>query len=636
MCGIAGIVRFDDQPIDRRRAEAMLAHMRHRGPDGEGISEHPRCTLAHARLAIIDALGGAQPMHSPQIVKSGDHGPLHLVFNGEIYNHRELRAKLEKLGHRFSSDHSDTEALLLGYRAYGDQLPKHLRGMFAFAIWDEDQRALFMARDRTGKKPLYVCRRANELTFASLPATIAVGVDGPVEPDPQALLTFLRFGYPFGSSMLKGVDEVPPGHWMTVDINGTTRTERYWRPPPISRTSTSIGAADSVEQVLAEAVAVRLEADVPLGCFLSGGIDSSLIAALAQRWLKEHAAPRLKTFSVTHADAEYDESPHARAVAEHIGSDHTELRADPSDLFGDLQRLMETTGEPTADSGALPSHWLCKAARPHIKAALTGDGGDELFGGYDRYRALALLARHRWWLRAMPRGLIHSPNGRSRRARLRRFLDAAAAGPRPSQQYAGMIGLFSYSQIKALAPDLAPELTPALTADAIDDWPDEPDPVHAAMRWDLAHYLPHELLRKADRASMAVALELRCPMLDTQVVDLAGHLPTPVLMPDGRAKGLLRKLAARHVPASIIDLPKRGFSVPIGRWFRDAHRQTLADHLTGPALDGLGLDSKEVARYLDEHLRSRADHSHRLFALLQLSLWGRWMRDASPSRAHPV
>ncbi len=239
MCGIAGILRFDDQPIDRRRAESMLAHMLHRGPDGHGISEHPRCTLTHARLAIIDRLGGDQPMHT---AACGDHGPLHLVFNGEIYNHRELRAKLAKLGHRFASDHSDTEALLLGFRAYGKELPKHLRGMFAFAIWDEARRELFMARDRTGKKPLYVCRRANELTFASLPATIAVGTDQPLTPDPQALLTFLRFGYPFGSSMLKGIDEVQPGHWMTVSSEGVIQTDRYWRPPPISRTSTSIGA----------------------------------------------------------------------------------------------------------------------------------------------------------------------------------------------------------------------------------------------------------------------------------------------------------------------------------------------------------------------------------------------------------
>lgn len=625
MCGIAGILRFDDQPIGRRRAEAMLTHMMHRGPDGYGISEHNRCTLAHTRLVIIDKLGGAQPMHS---AKTGDHGPLHLVFNGEIYNHRTLREKLTRLGHRFSSDHSDTEVLLLGYRAYGDQLPKHLRGMFAFAIWDEDRRELFMARDRMGKKPLYFSRRGPEFSFASLPATIAEGYGESLTPDPEALRTFLQFGYPFGQSMLKGIDEVRPGHWMLIKPDGGTQTEPYWRPPPISRTSTAIGAVDSVEQVLDEAVSMRLEADVPLGCFLSGGIDSSLVAALAQRRLKASGSEALKTFSITHADTVYDESKQARAIAAHIGSDHTELRADPSDLFADLEQLMQTAGEPSADSGMLPSYWLCKTARPHIKAALTGDGGDELFGGYDRYRALALLARHGWWLRMIPRGLVRGTESRSRRARLRRLLDAAALGPDPARQYGRMIQLFSQPQIASLAPDLMQGLAPEM----IYEWPKEADPAQAAMRWDLAHYLPHELLRKADRSSMAVALELRCPMLDTQVVDLAGHLPTSVLMPDGRPKGLLRKLAARHVPASIINLPKRGFSVPIGRWFRETHQATLADYLSPPVLEGLGILRPEVQRYLKEHTSGQADHTHRLFALLQLTLWGRWMRQ-QPSGA---
>jgi len=596
--------------------------MMHRGPDGYGISEHSHCTLAHTRLAIIDKLGGSQPMHTPGTAQTGDHGPLHLVFNGEIYNHRTLREKLTRLGHQFSSDHSDTEVLLLGYRAYGNELPKHLRGMFAFAIWDESKRELFMARDRTGKKPLYYARRASEFTFASLPATIAAAHDEPLTPDPEALLTFLQFGYPFGQSMLKGIDEVKPGHWMTVLPDGTTKTEPYWQPPPISRTSTAIGAVDSVEQVLNEAVAMRLEADVPLGCFLSGGIDSSVIAALAQRSLKAQGAKPLRTFSISHSDAVYDESEQARAIAQYIGSDHTELQANPSDMFADLEHLMQTIGEPTADSGILPSYWLCKTARPHIKAALTGDGGDELFGGYDRYRALALLAKHWWWMQAIPRNLVRGTEARSRRAKLRRLLDAAALGADPARQYGGMIQLFNQAQIGTLAPELVMGHAPEM----IYDWPDESDPVQAAMRWDLAHYLPCELLRKADRSSMSVALELRCPMLDTQVVDLAGHLPTSVLMPDGRPKGLLRKLAARHVPASIVNLPKRGFSVPIGQWFRHTHNGTLSDFLRDPILEELGINPAEVSRYLKEHTSARADHAHRLFALLQLSIWGRWLR----------
>lgn len=627
MCGIAGIVRFDDQPIDRRRAEAMLAHMRHRGPDGRGISEHPRCTLAHARLAIIDALGGEQPMHAPRHDKLG---PLHLVFNGEVYNHRGLRAKLIKRGYAFRSDHSDTEALLLGYREYGQELPKHMRGMFAFAIWDEDKRTLYMARDRTGKKPLYLLHSPNELSFASLPATLAADPAHPPQVDRHALATYLRLGYPFATSMIQGITEVPPAHWMTVDSQGNTQTERYWRAPPISRTSTAIGAVDSVEEVLAEAVGVRLEADVPLGCFLSGGIDSSLIAAIAQQQMKLRTGEKLRTFSVAMPDSEYDESPHAQVVADHIGSDHTRLMAEASDTIADLTRLMCVAGEPTADSGILPSFWLCRAVKEHFSVALSGDGGDELFGGYDRYRAMALIARHRWWLKHVPAGLLRSGDQRSNLNRFQR-LAHAAKGAAPARWYAGMIHLFNDDQIRTLAPSLAD----TLKADHMAGWPDEPDEAHAAMRWDLRHYLPFELLRKVDRSSMAVALEVRCPMLDTQVTDLAGHLPTSVLMPGGAPKGLLRKLAARHLPGSIVDRPKRGFAIPVGRWFREGLRDDLSDHLKDPVLAAMGIEPGPVNRLFNEHIRGKADHTHRLFALLQLSLWGRWLKDPGPMSPAP-
>jgi asparagine synthase (glutamine-hydrolysing) len=621
MCGIAGIVRFDDQPIDRLRAESMLSQMLHRGPDGRGISEHDRCTLAHARLSIIDQAGGAQPMHHPQ---TASHGPLQVVFNGEIYNHRELRKELQQRGHSFTSDHSDTETLLLGYREWGHFLPAHLRGMFAFAIWDESQRSLYLARDQTGKKPLYLRQTRDELIFASLPATITAGATERIEHDPQALLTFLRFGYPFGTSMLQGVSELKPGHWLAVDAEGDVTSQCYWRPPATSDVTLSkdlSDAPDQVERVLDDAVSARLESDVPLGCFLSGGIDSSLIAAYAQRTLKRRGADPLKTFSVSTADTDFDEGPHARAIAEHIGSDHTELRADPSDLIDDLRQLMQNVGEPTADSGMLPSYWLCKVARPHIKVALTGDGGDELFGGYDRYRALGMIARHRWWLRAVPRGLIHSSSGRSRRAKLRRLLDAASAGPCPSAQYVRMVQLFDDAQVRMLAPGLTSEFE----CDTMPDWPSDPDSIRAAMRWDQTHYLPHDLLRKVDRSSMSMALELRCPMLDTRVMELAVQLPRSVLMPGGQAKGLLRTLAARHLPESISRLPKRGFSVPIGRWFRENLKDALKDRLTDGTLDRLGIDQAQVNQYFDQHTTGRADHSHRLFSMLQLSLWGAWL-----------
>lgn len=625
MCGLAGIVRFDDKPIQRGRLEAMLRHLRHRGPDGEGIWTDDRAGLVHARLSVIDLLSGQQPMHLPQ---RGEHGDLHLVFNGEIYNHRELRKKLEQRGHSFQSDHSDTEVLLLGYREWGDELPKHLHGMFAFAIWDASVRTLLLCRDRTGKKPLYFRKRGNDLSFASLVATLVAGYEDGDSPNvnPAAMLNYLRLGYTFSDSMIEGVEELPPAHAMLINSRGEWHIRRYWRPPPISRTSTSLGAVDSLREVLEEAVASRLEADVPLGCFLSGGIDSSVVAAIAQKQLLARGAQSLRTYSVAMPEADYDESPYAAEVARHIGANHSVLQTEPGDAISDLQHLMAIIGEPTADSSLLPTYWLCKATRQHVEVALSGDGGDELFGGYDRYRALRLLHWHRWWLRQLPTGLLGSTRARSSRTRLRRLVEAARAGSSPATQYHQMIHLFTDAQIREFAMrDVSDQAS--YGSPPAPDWLLHVDPVHAAMRWDLTHYLPYELLRKVDRASMAVALEVRCPLLDTQVCDLAGHLPPRVLMPKGQPKGLLRTLAAEYLPASIIKRPKRGFAIPVGTWLRTNLRDALSDQLFDGTLEGMGVARLPMERYFNEHVQQRVDHTHRLFALLQLSLWGKWLRE---------
>lgn len=646
MCGIAGIVRFDDRPIASDRLAAMLAHLKHRGPDGDGISDHGRCALVHARLTIIDVLSGRQPMHldaqpaaegdriDADVPQRGSTGGLHLVFNGEIYNHQELRRKLEKRGHVFVSDHSDTEVLLYGYRQWGENLPKHLHGMFAFAIWDEENRRLFIARDRTGMKPLFIryAKDRREIAFASLVGTLVAGLepDDRAEVNRSALMNYLRLGYTFGQSMVDGVSELPAAHFMRIEDDGEMQVRRYWRPPPISKHSTALGAADALDEVLTEAVVKRLEADVPLGCFLSGGIDSSVISAMAQRRLTQRdGGGKLRTYSVAMPDAMYDETPHAQRVADHIGADHTVLRCEIGDAMADLQRMMDVAGEPTADSSLLPTHWLCKTARPHCKAALSGDGGDELFGGYDRYRAMRLLGKYHAWIKRLPGGGGRGGQAKSRRARFGRLLAAAKAGPSPDHWYQSMIHLFTDHDIAALAPGLTSEVQPARSRPdgrGLPDWPEESDLAHAAMRWDLQHYLPFELLRKVDRASMAVALEVRCPLLDTQVCDLAGHLPTSVLMPGGRPKGLLRQVAARYLPDDIVRRPKRGFAIPIGDWLRTRLRDDLHDHLFDGKLESMGIDPALTRRYFEQHTQRSADHTHRLFALLQLSLWVGWMQ----------
>ena len=508
-----------------------------------------------------------------------------------------------------------------------ENLPKHLHGMFAFAIWDESNRRLFIARDRTGKKPLFIHQNteSGEFIFGSLVSTVVAALPEAQRSkiDHEALLNYLRLGYTFDRSMVAGVRELPAAHFMRIEPDGHMEARRYWQPPPISKHSTALGAADALDEVLTESVHKRLEADVPLGCFLSGGIDSSLIAAIAQKRFAERGE-RLRTFSVAVPDVLYDESPYARTVADHIGAEHTVLRCEIGDAMADLQRMMAVAGEPTADSSLLPTHWLCKTARPFCKAALSGDGGDELFGGYDRYRAMRLLSRHRGWLQAFPGGLLQG-HAKSKRARMGRLVAAAKAGRDPDRQYRSMIHLFNEADIAELMPDVfAGQLEKNNRWPSLPDWPEWNDLAHAAMRWDFEHYLPYELLRKVDRAAMAVALEVRCPMLDTQVCDLAGHLPTQVLMPRGNPKALLREVGARYLPAEIARRPKRGFAVPIGDWLRDRLRDDLHDRLFDGRLESLGLETRVVRRLFDQHQAQKADHTHRLFALLQLSMWESW------------
>ena len=638
MCGIAGILQFngrlDGQPAHRARLDAMLAHMARRGLDGHGASAHGPCALAHARLAILDTFGGRQPMHAPARPEHG-LGAVHVVFNGEIYNHRALRRKLQYLGHQFVTDHSDTEVLLHGYRQWGTNLPEHLEGMFAFAVWDEDDQQLFLARDRAGQKPLYLRETDHDLTFASLPATLVAGAGEAPGIDRAALLTYLRFGYTFSESLIESITELPPAHWMTMRADGKRHLARYWHAPtPVIRESVR-SAAQDVHHTLSDAVAARLEADVPLGCFLSGGVDSSIIAALAQRALHRDRGETLRTFSVAMPSTGYDESEHAKAVADHIGSEHHVLQAEPGNAIEDLEHLMALSGEPTADSSVLPTYWLCKAARREATVALSGDGGDELFAGYDRYRAMKLLHTHAWWLQFVPTGFLRDVDPRSLKTRIRRLVEAAQAGGDPAQWYRSMIHLFSDPQIRELSIRGVSQWARMWTP-PVPDWPVASDVVQAAMAWDKAHYLPHVLLRKVDRASMAVPLEVRSPMLDTRVMELAAIWRPSVLMKRGRPKAVLRALGEELLPASILRRPKRGFAIPIGEWFRGPLRDELGDRLFDGTLDDMGVARGAVECMFQEHTNHEVDHTHRLFALLQLALWGQWARTQhANTNTHP-
>lgn len=609
-------MHLDGRPVDSSRCQAMLAHLRPRGPDAEGVLEVGNCTLVHARLSIIDLVGGEQPM---QLGDTDAGPPISVVFNGMIYNHRELRLQLEACGYQFKTDHSDTEVLLHGYHHWGRELPAHLEGQFAFAIWHHQKGELFLCRDRLGKKPLYVRQSHNEVAFASLVG--ALETDSIRQP---ALRAFLRYGYTFESTMIAGIEQIPAAHWMVVDRQGQIKVERYWQAPP--RNVAAVVGLQEMRRLITEAVRLRLEADVPLGCFLSGGIDSSIVAAVAQRVLLESGNGPLQTFSVSLDDSDYDEGPCARRVAVSLGCHHRQVDISPLDasgkgktFFEDLAHLVRHMGEPLADSSLLPTYWISRAAREHVKVALTGDGGDELFGGYNRYRAMRLLGYCREWLRYLPAVPADSRQPFSLRTRLNRLMRASRFQG-AFQQYQCMVEIFSERQMEEMG---VVGRDPCM--DGVKDWSDSSDLSGAAMRWDLHNYLPHDLLRKVDRASMAVALEARCPLLDQTLVETVCQWPSDVLMPGGHLKRLLRQFAADILPADIAPeialRPKQGFAVPIGRWFRKELKDPLADRLLSGHLEELGIKESAVEQLMREHVEEKLDHSHRLFALLSLAVW---------------
>lgn len=627
MCGIAGILALA-RHADRAsaiteawaaRAQAALAH---RGPDGRG-AHRERFSLAdgraatllllHQRLAVIDPAGGAQPM-----TRTAAGRTIHLVFNGCLYNHRRLRAELAARRLPFSSDHADTETLAVGLaERWADFLPA-LDGMFALGAWDGRARRLLLARDHAGEKPLYYAdRRAPDgsrvLAFAStVPALLALrgalGDDGPAGLDAPRLRRWIAFGF-HDQPPLDWIHAVPPGHAVELEIDrpDAAWSPRPWWTPPARGSPMPSGGCESPAtalDALDRSIADRLDADVPLGCFLSGGIDSPLIAALAGR-----RVPGLRTFTVRMPDARYDESDRAAQVARHLGTAHTTLECDAAPRQ-DLEHLIPQLGLPLGDSSLLPTSWVSRAARRHVTVALSGDGADELFDGYARYRAAGLLQSWGGLLKLLPAAVGARAHPRSARARLARLADAARG--------------WGYEDILAIFPRRHWAL---LTADAHEPGPDatgEDDPSRA----DFLSYLPEDLLRKVDTASMSVALEVRAPYLSREIVE--ARLASPNPGHSGR-KRLLREAAAGLLPASIARAPKSGFAIPIGEWFRTDFAglgAMLRERLLDPtAFRVLGaavpFRPGRLEAMIDEHAAGATDHSQRLYHLLVLSLWER-------------
>ena len=608
MCGLAGawVQRPERGGPGRGEFQSALSCLVHRGPDDHGVWEEAGegVLLGHRRLSILDLSPlGHQPMVS-------DGGPTAIVFNGEIYNFPELRRELEAAGIGFRS-RSDTEVVLRGYEHWGEGVLDRLVGMFSIALWDGRRRELFLARDRAGEKPLYYAETPWGFTFASEIGALASmpGVGRTV--DAQAVASFLTYQYvPAPQSIYRGVRKLPPGHAMRVSRQGS-RVWRYWDPVAVAlEPRLEMGEEEATartEALLREAVRGQMLADVPLGAFLSGGIDSTVVVSL----MAELSSSRVRTFTIGFEAERYNEARHAEAVARHIGTDHVAEYLTERDSLDLIPLLPRMYGEPFADSSALPTHLVSCVARKHVTVSLSGDGGDEAFGGYTRYAWLERFAAPFGMVpagaaRLVGAALVRAPGSIGRAAPL--------LGRSPREFYRGLLSLFSAREVAEMtgtSPALA-EFDRAWEAGAA-------LPLRRrAMLADLLTYLPEAILVKVDRAAMATSLETRAPFLDHRVLELALRLPTPMV----NEKHVLRNIAYSRVPRALLERPKQGFGVPLAEWLRTDLRPLLTDVVTPARMASVGVQmAGAVQRTLREHLAGKRDHSARLWALLMLGMW---------------
>ena len=617
MCGIAGVVGRTSGRNELLRA--MSDALAHRGPDEAAAYMDDHVALAIRRLSVIDVAGGHQPY-------TNEHRTVHAVFNGEIYGFVALRERLERAGHSFAS-RTDGEVIVHAYEEFGDRFVEELDGMFAFALWDSVEQRLLIARDRLGKKPLFVATHPDgSLTFASELAALLLDDTISREVDPVAMADYLQGGYvPSPRTILRDVAKLEPGTMMTWTTAGSLATHRYWALDYEPKLGISYGdALDEFEQRAQRAVRERLVSDVPLGLFLSGGVDSSFI--LAQ--MIAAGAPTVETFSIGFPDSRYDERAYARVIAERLGSVHHEAMVEPTDLVELLPRLVAHYGEPFADPSAVPTFYIARMAHQRITVALTGEGGDELFGGYYRHQA-ARLAAHLDRLpavarRAAGRGAAQLGSERahpmSHQHKLYRFLRAIELDP--GERYAEWTAVLSPSERRALSPGLPP--APAFHAPG-----HAVDPLDRALAVDVARSLPDQLLYKMDIATMASSLEARAPLLDYKLVEWVARLPRDFKQRGTQRKRLIADALSRHLPAELFKRPKMGFTAPIPAWLRGDLSEFTADTLLSDASRQRGIvDPRAVERLIQKH-RDGEDHTRGLWTLLMLELWHQQFVDRS-------
>ncbi len=537
-----------------------------------------------------------------------------------------MREQLEKLGHEFYTD-SDTEAVVAAYEQYGTDCPKYLRGMFAFAIWDERDKSLFLARDRVGKKPLLYAHTPEQLIFGSEFSALVLHPDVSREVDYEAIHHYLSFlCVPGPLTAYRAIRKLEPGHWL-LWRNGEIKTERYWQLDFSNKLSISEEeAGDRAIELLREAVRIRLMSEVPLGAFLSGGIDSSAVVAL----MAEESTGPVKTFSIGFEEQDFSELHHARRLAEHVGADHHEFVVRP-DAMEILPTLVEHYGEPFADSSAIPSYYVSRETRRYVTVALNGDGGDECFAGYERYAAMNLAQTYAGLPRVVRNGIVGSvaalPAPKSRRnpiGKAQRFV-AAASSP-PLERYLRWISAFDEQAKQGLyTEDFRQRSANWRTAGVIEPWFAKANGsgiVDAALLADTMTYLPNDLLVKMDIASMSVSLEARSPFLDHKLMEFAASIPEKLKLRRLTTKFLLKRVLKKIVPEENLTRRKMGFGVPIGYWFRGAMQPFLRETVLSEKALSRGLFKPEAVRaIIDEHVENRVDHSHRLWTLLMLELW---------------
>jgi asparagine synthase (glutamine-hydrolysing) len=631
MCGIVGLVSDGSGPVDHTLVSRMCGMLEHRGPDDDGFLRDARVGLGMRRLSIIDIEGGHQPVVS-------EDGSVSAVFNGEIYNFRELRGELEAHGHTFAS-RSDSETIVHAYEVFGDDFPSHLHGMFSIALWDSRKCRLLLVRDRFGKKPLFYARLGPGLVFSSELKCLLLHPAFKRDVDPQAIDEYLTFGYVRAPrTIFAGAQKVRPGHLLVFE-NGQIREEPYWSLAPRSAqgelaSEARQNAAERLERLVEEAVRKRLVSDVPLGAFLSGGLDSTIVVAMMARL----STGPVKTFTIALDDPRFDEAPVAARTARVFGTEHHELLVRP-DLRQDLPAIVWGMDEPQADPSLVPTYYVSQMARQFVTVCLTGDGGDEAFAGYDRYRqAVAELAYDR-----LPTGLrvasawigARLPTGVRGKRRLGRI------GASWERRYAAGLTILDAAERSQLyrpewRRDVATDQAQSRFISLLDSRR-HPDVVSALQWLDIHSYLTDDVLAKVDRMSMINSLETRAPLLDHAVVEFAFSLPASAWHRNGTSKALLRDLALRLVPAELLDRPKSGFGIPHARWLRGPLRPLVDEVLLNGGVARRGwLQPRQIERLVREHNSGVVDHGSALWALLCLELWAVQFLDERPFVRRPT